>query len=218
MQYQWITAPFAIISLITLAISLFLLLRKNWFAGWLRGNIGVILLFFAFSTGVIALNVNSYQPAVRETSIATISFDRLDKQIYKANVVLDANSAEMPFEIYGDLWQIDARIIKWKGWLSAFGSGPNYKLDRIQGRYYTIEDERSKPRSVYALSNPDLVFDLWTAIERLSAHLEWFDAEYGSATFLPMADGALYSVHLTASGLIARPENDRAESAIENWE
>ena len=46
----------------------------------------------------------------------------------------------------------------------------------------------------------------------------WFDAEYGSATFLPMADGALFTIQLTNNGLIARPENDRAIIAIKEWE
>ena len=218
MQYQWITAPFAIVGLIFLAIALFMLLRRDWFLGWIKGTVGFIFLILAIFIGLTALNVNAYRPVDKEVTVATISFDKLDNQVYKANVVMSASGSEMPFEISGDLWQVDARVIKWKGLLASLGGRPGYKLDRIQGRYFTLEDERTKPRSVYALSNPDVGFDLWSAIDRLSRHIHWFDAEYGSATFLPMADGALFSIQLTSNGLIARPENDRAIIAIREWE
>ncbi len=218
MQYQWITAPFAIISIIALLIALFMLFRKDWIVGWFKGTFGIIMLFIAVAMGLTALNVNGYRPVDKEVSVATISFDKLDNQLYKANVVIAASGSEMPFEINGDLWQVDARVIKWKGLLATLGGKPGYKLDRIQGRYYTLEDERTKERSVYALSNPDVGFDLWSVIDKLSNHIGWFDAEYGSATFLPMADGALFTITLTTNGLIARPENDRAIIAIREWE
>lgn len=218
MQYQWITAPFAIVSLILLVIALFMLLRKDWLLGWLKGSVGFLFLALAILMGLTALNVNAYRPVDKEVTVATISFDKLDEQVYKANVVMSSSGSELPFEISGDLWQVDARVIKWKGLLATLGGRPGYKLDRIQGRYFTLEDERTKPRTIYALSNPDVGFDLWSAIDRLSNHIAWFDAEYGSATFLPMADGALFTIQLTSSGLIARPENDRAIIAIKEWE
>ena len=55
-------------------------------------------------------------------------------------------------------------------------------------------------------------------MDNLSHHIAWVDAEYGSATFLPMADGALFTVKLSSTGLVARPENDRATIAIQDWE
>lgn len=218
MQYQWITAPIAIVSLLALVGALFLLLNKEWIVGWIKGSLGMLLLLIAVVLGLTALNVNGYQPVTKEVTVATISFDKLEKQLYKANVVIASSGTEMPFEIYGDLWQIDARVIKWKGLLETLGGKPGYKLDRIQGRYYTLEDERTKTQSVYALSNPDLGFDLWSSIDTLSKHVRWFDAEYGSGTFLPMADGALFTVRLTSNGLVVRPENDRAIIAIKEWE
>lgn len=218
MQFQWITGIFALCSLITLLIALFTLLRRDWFVGWLRGMLGFLALAVAVVTGLGALNLNGYKRMDQEAVVATISFDKVDKQLYKANVVLQGSSTELPFEIAGDLWQMDARIIKWKGPFAALGGSPLYKLDRLQGRYYTLEDERTKARSVFAISNPDVGFDTWEAFKGLSRHFAWFDADYGSATYLPMADGALFSVRLTFAGMIARPENDRAEIAVKEWE
>ena len=218
MQFQWITGFFALCSLIALIIALFTLIRRDWLVGWIKGSLGLLALAVAVVMALTALNFNAYKAINQETTIATISFDKIGNQLYKANVVLQGGTTEVPYEIAGDLWQIDARIIKWKGLLASLGGKPAYKLDRLEGRYYTLEDERSKARSVYELSNPDVGFDLWTSLKKLSHYIGWFDAEYGSATFLPMADGALFSVRLTNSGMIARPENDRAEMAVKEWQ
>jgi hypothetical protein len=45
----------------------------------------------------------------------------------------------------------------------------------------------------------------------------WVDALFGSATFVPMADGALYAVSVSQSGLIARPANQAARNAVAGW-
>jgi hypothetical protein len=47
--------------------------------------------------------------------------------------------------------------------------------------------------------------------------LPWLDALYGSATFLPMADGALYEIKVSQSGLVARPLNQAAREAVGSW-
>ena len=56
------------------------------------------------------------------------------------------------------------------------------------------------------------------SIKRNAHWLSIVDATYGSATFLPMADGAIFSVSMGSSGLVARPLNDRADLALKEWE
>ena len=43
------------------------------------------------------------------------------------------------------------------------------------------------------------------------------DAHYGTATYVPMADGARYEVMLSRDALVARPANDRARDALGVW-
>jgi hypothetical protein len=43
------------------------------------------------------------------------------------------------------------------------------------------------------------------------------DAYYGSATYVPMADGARFEVSLSRDALIARPANDVATEAVGRW-
>lgn len=208
-------AAFAVV----LSVAGLLLLRPGrllWY--WAKVAIGLLLLIVASASALVAYNSQHYLQIQTEQPVAFIQFKQLGPQHYQASLQLEQEGSSQTFELRGDQWQIDARLIKWAGPLAWLGAKPSYQLDRLQGRYLDIADERSKPRSVYGLSEPDVVFDLYQVTDRLSSGLKWFDAEYGSGTFLPMADGAAFSVKLSPYGLLARPENDMATGAIEFWE
>ncbi|HEU4655831.1 MAG TPA: hypothetical protein VFS47_17715, partial [Steroidobacteraceae bacterium] len=126
-------------------------------------------------------------------------------------------SGEMQtFVLAGDEWQLDARVLKWRGWANLLGLDAQYRLERVSGRYRDIDQERRDERTVYGLSeNPGI--DLWTLSTQYPRWLPFVDAVYGSATYLPMADGARYQVAITQSGLIARPLNQAATNAAGGW-
>ncbi|PCJ17771.1 MAG: hypothetical protein COB04_08330 [Gammaproteobacteria bacterium] len=204
-------------ALVSLLLAVFILWRPYWVIAWLKGSAGLGFIGLAIFLALLAANFHSYQGLLTEEPVATLSFSKQAPQRYLATLV-DANGSESEFSLDGDLWQIDAKIIKWKGYLAALGMTPGYKLDRIQGRYLSIEQERRRSRTVYGLSSPGMGFDLWDAARTNAFWLPWVDASYGSATFVPMADGAIYAVNLTATGFIARPLNPSAEKAITTWE
>jgi hypothetical protein len=96
------------------------------------------------------------------------------------------------------------------------GLDAQYRLDRLSGRYRSIEQERSDERTVYPLSeNPGI--DVWQLRQQYPKWLPFVDAVYGSATYMPMADGARYRVSMTQTGLIARPANGAAQTAAAGW-
>jgi hypothetical protein len=111
---------------------------------------------------------------------------------------------------------VDAHVLKWSALANWVGFDAAYRLDRISGRYTKVEDERSLPRTVYPLNPPDRL-DIWELVRSNAGWLPWIDAVYGSATFLPMADGAVYEIKISESGLLARPVNDAARAAVGNW-
>lgn len=45
----------------------------------------------------------------------------------------------------------------------------------------------------------------------------WIDVEYRSSVYLPMADDARYRVFVAPPGLLARPDNAAARTAITDW-
>lgn len=193
-----------------------LLLRGSWILGWLRGMFGMFVLVIAIGLGLLAYDVYRYQQIMLEQVIATISFKKIEDQHYEA-LLVDSQGTEQRYNLHGDQWQLDARVVKLKGYLSTFGVRPGYRLERIGGRYYDLEQEHSAKRSVYALNESLYGVDVWKWINKYPEWMPIVDAVYGSATYLPMADGALFEVSLSNTGLLARPLNTSAEEAVNVW-
>lgn len=206
------------IGLLALYSALRMLVRKGWMLSWMRGMFGLLLLGVSILLALVAVDLLSYQQLVREKPIGTISFVKIAPKTYTATLLLVDDSREQEFELKGDQWQLDARIIRWKGLFTSLGAKPGYRLDRLSGRYYSLMDERSAERTVYSLDSSGYAFDFWEWVQEHGQYMPWADAVYGSATFVPMVDGALYEVTLTSSGLAARPLNDVARSALNQWD
>ena len=190
------------------------LLRQRWLLQWLKGTAGILLVVAAVYLSLFALNIYGYKEYAQEVPVATVSFRQSGEQSFIATVTRTDGSAE-DFRLKGDQWQLDARIIKWRVPFSLLGLKPGYQLDRISGRYYALEDERSRDRTVYSLHRDPVGIDVWQM-----ANDGWsvlIDARYGSAAYLPMADGALFEVNAGATGLVARPMNGAAQQAISGW-
>ncbi len=116
----------------------------------------------------------------------------------------------------GDEWQMDARVVNWKPPATLLGLDPVYQLERLSGRYSTVGDEMTRQRTVHALSE-EMTLDIWQVARRFPKLLPGVDAYYGSATYLPMADGARYEVSISRTGLVARPVNAAARAALGDW-
>lgn len=192
------------------------LVRGSWIAGWLRGMFGLALLAVALVVLLGAYDVFRYKQIMFEQVVATIDFKKVGEQHYEA-LLVDSKGTEQRYTLHGDQWQLDARVVKLKGYLSTFGVRPGYRLERIGGRYYDLEQEHSAKRSVYALNESLYGVDVWKWINKYPDWMPIVDAVYGSATYLPMADGALYEVSLSHTGLLARPLNASAEEAVNTW-
>ncbi len=59
--------------------------------------------------------------------------------------------------------------------------------------------------------------DLWSVARKFPRFAPGVDAFYGTATYLPMADGARFRVTLSRDALIARPVNEKAREAVGDW-
>lgn len=217
MFYEGMALGVVVLGGLLLLLSLKVLAHKGWFLGWIRGMSGLFLVTVAVVLALIALDVFSYRQVLSEKSVATLSFEKLASQHFRA-VLVNHEGQEERFELKGDQWQLDARILKWPGLLSSWGVKPGYRLDRISGRYYSLEKERTSERTVYPLYSRNIGVDVWSWLQSVDNSLGFVDAIYGSATFVPMDDGALYEVSLTNSGVIARPLNEKAQAAVARWQ
>ena len=183
---------------------------------------GLFFLLLASSAFLLASNLYTYQRLVYEQPIAEIVFQELSTQQYRADIKALDSDFQQSVELSGDEWQLDAQVLTWQGLATLFGLDANYRLHRIAGRYLDIDEEQQRSRSVFSLiKKQPLVksekFDLWQFAHKHQDWLRWVDAAYGSAVFLPMTDGAKYSIAISRTGLIARPANEKARKAVSQW-
>lgn len=164
-----------------------------------------ILPLVLIISGLLLANVLSYHRLTYETPVIRLQIKQLDKQRFEANVIYLNNCSHQLYRLKGDEWQLDARIIKWHSWANLFGLDALFQLDRIQGRYRSIEQQRQNLPTVYKLENEPVV-DLW-ALKKQYQWLPLLDAEYGQSVFMSMKPEQWYEVHLSQSGLIAREIN-----------
>lgn len=189
--------------------------RRRVLGGVLAGATGLVLILLGAGAALIAANLLTYQRLNFEQPAAELLLTRTGEREFNA-VLTYPGGEHASFALRGDEWQIDARVLKWHAFADLVGFDALYRLERIGGRYTRIEDERTQARSVYSLNPPQRI-DPWDLVHRYHSWVPWMDALYGSATFLPMADGALYEVKVSQSGLVARPLNQAARDAVGSW-
>lgn len=206
------------LALVSLYFGARFLANKSWIMGWIRGSIGLLFISVTVFLGLAVTDFFSYENILAEQTLATLSIEELEEQHYKVTVEYILDSREESYDLRGDLWQMDAKIIRWLGLFQAIGAKPGYRLDRISGRYYSLEDERRNDRTVYSLQEPKMGLDVWSWLQGGGSFVPWVDAVYGSATYLPLVDGAIYQVKLSNNGLTALPVNSVAKEAVGgNW-
>jgi hypothetical protein len=216
MNLQAISIVLLVFGLILAAIGVRNLFRARF---WTAGSSlvgGAVFLGAGVALLSIAANLHTYARLTYEAPVAELLFESRGPQRYQATLSRLPVAERQVFMVNGDEWQLDARVLKWQGWANVIGLDAQYRLERISGRYRDIEQERNGARSVYALSeNPG--WDLWNWTNDHPGRLPFVDAVYGSATYLPMADGARYRVTISQTGLLARPMNAAAEAATKGW-
>lgn len=175
----------------------------------------IVTAVVATAAILIAISYYSYDRLTAEQVVAKIEFRRVARNEFEARLMLQDERDRM-FTLRGDEWQIDARMVTWKPPVTILGLDPIYRLERLSGRYADITREQTELRTVHELS-PPLPVDVWQVARRFPVLTPGIDAYYGSATYVPMADGARFEVSLSRDALIARPANAAARAAVGAW-
>jgi hypothetical protein len=210
-----VVAACGLIGLLFLVASARRLRRRRYGACAFHGLSSLVFFLAAAALALLGLNLLTYDRLTREELAVRAAFAQAADEQYNATLTYPSGEVR-GYVLRGDDWQIDARVLKWRGAGNLLGFDTAYRLERISGRYRDIERERTAPRTVYALHASERV-DVWRLLHTWHDYIPWVDALYGSATYLPMADGAAYQVSVSPSGLIARAENEAARAAVAGW-
>jgi hypothetical protein len=193
---------FGMIGLLQMATGFVALFRREPVGFTVRMLIGLAVGALGLSAAMIALGVQGYAALTRETLAATIAVAPSGPQRFDARVKF-TDGREAAFVIAGDELYIDAHILKWKPLANVLGLHTAYELDRIAGRYRSAEQEQKGLRTVYPLGASQLV-DLFALRSRYAWLSPFVDAEYGSASFVPVTKPAELEVRVSPTGLLIR--------------
>ncbi|MFZ5723021.1 MAG: hypothetical protein ACOY33_05110 [Pseudomonadota bacterium] len=212
MGVEGVAGMLVAVAVICLGATAWLFFRESWFLQWLRGTIGFLLLGFAFYLSLLAASLFNYQSAPANAPLATLSFEADGAQKWRVTVS-EANGNRRVYDLLGDLWQLDVRLLRYSGLASVFGAPASFELERLSGRYLSVEDESSKDHSDFQLlATPFLGFDLWQRATDNGSLIVM--PTRSNVALVPAADGAIFEIRLGDKGLDLAPANSAADDAL----
>lgn len=164
-------------------------------------SIPLTLIFALIISNLIAWAsfVFTYNVLTHEEPIMVITFEKGEGREYLARIE-SPRSLRGEYLVQGDQWRVDARFIKIKYWANLLGLESRYSLDRLQGRYISVQDENSLPSTAHQLNDSEgfhfSVFG-WSP---------FLDIEYGSSTYQIIDPEKKFTVFKTPTGIITRAE------------
>jgi hypothetical protein len=185
-----------------------------------------VLLFFLLSL-VLSLSIwdlYHFWGRSNTQNIATVTTQSVSPQRF--TLVLEATD-EVPihFEMNGDMWQLDARLLVWDDYWHYLGISSLYRFERLSGRYNSIEDERNNERTLYSLwegisSTDEDEHSFFSDFKRWVTAYTWFPGVnllYGGSVYVPVIDGAVYKVQIYNGRLQVLAANDKAKDVLVQW-
>lgn len=216
MQYDGMAWGIGLLALLALWVAARILLNGSWLLGWLRGTSGLLVAAVAGVIVMLALDLGTYSVVPPNKLLVTITFQADGPQHYRVN--LQQAESDRTVSLDGDLWQLDVRLFQWKGLAALIGLEPGYRLEKITGRYLAMEQQQQSQSARVALANGRYGIDLWSWLRMGNSDFHVFDPQARRVNFLPMANGAVYTVSLAATGLLVEPLNQTAEQALKQWQ
>jgi hypothetical protein len=199
-----------IVSIVTGCISGYFLfsflgnLRKIKVLASVRKFTGLLIFSLATaSTSFLLIGIQGYQALTHEQMIAKVSIVPNGSQHFVATIRFE-NGVEQLFHLAGDEVMFEANVLKWKPWSNVVGLKTAYRLDRVRGRYVSIEDEKNKPITLFPLvEGPSSDIADWR--EQYQPLSLLLDVEHGSASFASADHKRSFDLMMTTNGLLLRP-------------
>ena len=193
---------FGILSIVFFIAGIVALKRKRLLGTGVSLLLALLMLSLAALSGTISVATQGYRALTREEVAAVVRTEPIDPGRFKARFHFP-DGREAVFGLNGNELYVDAHILKWKPIANYFGLHTSYELDRVAGRYTKLEDEQTKARTVFSLSQEKPV-DMFTLRRRFPLLRPLLDAEYGSATFIAASKPAEFEVRVSTTGLMIR--------------
>jgi hypothetical protein len=199
--------PFAILFGVLGVLLVFFGILSFWYLQFTQSAVrilgGLLLLSLGALAGTISAGMIGYRALTREDVAAHIMVKPDGAKRFTATLRFP-DGRQATYRLAGDEIYVDAHIIKWHPYANMIGLHTAYELDRVAGRYHDVKDEKAAPRTIHALAREKPV-NLYEIRQRFSFLSPVFDAEYGSASYVPVTKPAEFELRVSTTGLLIRP-------------
>lgn len=200
------------------------LLSWSWPFVFCKASVYVLISFICL---LLAQQLSLFFPIFPQQPIVNVAISKVQERQYRLklsdtsdNQLVQSESAIDPgadsLLIHGDQWLLEMRILTWHPLLAQLGMQPLYKLERLNGRYQSLVDEKILPRSLYELDKATFSTSYWQMLLPY-LHGTLINSYYGAAVYAPMSDSAQYGVFLKTGGVELKALNDEATQALNRW-
>ena len=152
---------------------------------------------------LVGSNLYTFHRLTDESPIAELQFRKTGAQQYEASIAYGDFCHSEKYLLYGNQWRLDAQFLKWRPWANLIGFDSMYRIERLGGRYFDVQDENTRQHLSYKLYREGSI-DLPAIFQGYSSRLSPVDTLYGSSVFDAMQEGFLYRVYRAQSGLLVR--------------
>lgn len=200
------------------------------FGGGLRGQpgrrarrlvSGAVLGAAGLLVAVVGAGLHTYARLSYEWPVAQVKIAAVDpgaRQFRVSIQSLDGSYRETACDLQGDEWLLSARVQTWKPWTNLIGMNATYRLEQVANKYTSAADANAHLITACDIEAPHSLLGGFVPASWQAGLLSFMQAQerrFGSANFMPLADGAIYIVFMTQNGLNAEPANAAARAANE---
>lgn len=215
----WTVAPaiLVLLGMFFVLAGLRQVIRARPFAGTMTLLGGAALGASGLALAAIGATLLSYTRLTAERPVAEVEVRSLNAIEKRYTVtVRPPGGGSTTCVLQGDEWILGAKVQTWKPWATVLGFDATYALDQLANKYADTGEANGKPITACAIGGPRpalgrYVPGRFTALATALLQIE--NRRFGSASYMPLADGALYPVIITQNGLAVEPVNDAARAA-----
>ncbi|MCX4024793.1 hypothetical protein H0A36_22260 [Endozoicomonas sp. SM1973] len=193
MMYMLLGGAILLLGLLIVLLGIKLLVGGNWLVGWLKGNLALLITALGIGLGWSALDLFSYQPLRYDQQLATIDFIKQGDNKYRMSL-LQPNTKLFTQVVFGEKWQLSARVFQVSPQLLGFGMSPGFRLDKLA-------IQQGDKLSTQWIRQSEYGFDLWAVMN----HLQWTEPTVITAhhisDWFEVTDKLSFAVMVTATGL-----------------
>lgn len=224
----WILPALAgVIGLMLTFAGLGRLMKLRLAAGGARFLFGVGFLGAAGVGTFAGLNLQTYMRLTHERPVAQVSFDAVsgEENAYSVEMKLaeggnfrcdDGVGGKTDCIVRGDEFSMGARVITFEPMANMLGYDSVYRLEYLEGRvnrrYGTGAVSEATSNGVALSENPGL--DVYTLAREQGTRFGIKGTQFGSAFYVPMADGLSYDIMITQDALVPKPANQATERRL----